>query len=94
MESPVKNYLPLTEKNFHTQVLQSDQSVLVDFCAPWCGPCRTMNPIIIELVLEWESKVTIGRVNVDQHPQLADEYRSQSRPTFLLFRKVRWRRPW
>ncbi|MDA0737345.1 MAG: hypothetical protein O3A59_00095 [Nitrospirae bacterium] len=53
-----------------------------------------MNPIIIELALEWESKVTIGRVNVDQHPHLSDEYRSQSRPTFLLFRKVRWRRPW
>jgi len=86
MEINATDYLPLTEKNFHTQVLQSDQPVLVDFWAPWCGPCRTMNPIIAELALEWEGEVTIEKVNVDQQPQLAAEYRIQSIPTFLLFR--------
>ncbi len=85
MEINTAEYLPLTEKNFHTQVLQSDQPVLVDFWAPWCGPCRTMNPVIADLALEWEGKITIEKVNVDEQPQLATEYRIQSIPTFLAF---------
>ncbi len=85
MEINTEENLPLTEKNFHTQVLQSDQPVLVDFWAPWCGPCRTMSPVIADLALEWKGKITIGKVNVDEQPQLAAEYRIQSIPTFLLF---------
>lgn len=84
METNGTEYLTFTEQNFHSQVLQHDQPVLVDFWAPWCGPCRTMNPIISELASEWEGKVTIGKVNVDQQPQLAAEYRIQSIPTFLI----------
>lgn len=77
-------YLTLTEQNFQDHVLQSERPVLVDFWAPWCGPCQTMNPIISELASEFEGQVTIGKINVDQQPQVASEYRIQSIPTFLL----------
>jgi thioredoxin 1 len=79
-------YTILTNENFSDLVLQSNKPVLVDFWAPWCGPCRTMNPIISELSAEFDGQVTIGKVNVDQQPQLAAEYRIQSIPSFLLFR--------
>ncbi len=77
--------ITLTAQNFEKLVRQSTKPVLVDFWAPWCGPCRTMNPIISELTSELDDQVTIGKVNVDQQPQLAKEYRIQSIPTFLLF---------
>ncbi|MBQ6000161.1 MAG: thioredoxin [Clostridia bacterium] len=76
----------LTQQNFEQEVLHSDKTVLVDFWASWCGPCRMLAPILAEIAEEYEGKVVVGKVNVDEEPLLAAQFRVSSIPTVVLFK--------
>lgn len=78
--------ITLTEVNFENEVLKSDKPVLVDFWATWCGPCRMLSPVISELAEEYEGRVKVGKVNVDEQQELAMKYRVASIPTVILFK--------
>lgn len=71
---------------FETEVLQSDQPVLVDFWAPWCGPCRAVSPLIDELGAEYQGRARVVKINVDEAPAVAQEYGISTIPCFLMFR--------
>ena len=78
--------LILNEKNFQAEVLENPALVLVDFWAPWCGPCLTMAPIVDELAVELKDKFKIGKVNVDENQELASRYGVMSIPAFKIFK--------
>ncbi len=78
--------LEITDKNFKETVLESDKPALVDFWATWCGPCRTIGPIIDELHSELEGKAIIGKVNVDENSDTPVKYGIRSIPTLLIFK--------
>jgi thioredoxin 1 len=75
-----------TDGNFEQEVLKSEEPVLIDFWAVWCGPCRTIAPIIEELATEFEGKVKVGKVDVDSNPYIASQYGIRSIPTLLIFK--------
>ncbi len=80
------NILTLTDDNFEQEVLKSALPVLVDFWAEWCGPCKMVAPILDELAGEYDGRVRIGKVNVDESQKLASEYGIRAIPTLLLFK--------
>ena len=77
----------ITKQNFKGEVLQSDLPVLVDFWAPWCGPCRMLAPVLEELEQDLGGKVKIGKVNVDEEMELAAQFQVASIPTLILFER-------
>lgn len=80
--------MEFTDKNFQKEVLDSKVPVLVDFWAPWCGPCRIMAPIINELKEEYkEERIKIGKLNVDENEKIANQFRIMSIPTIIIFKK-------
>ena len=78
--------IKLTDQNFEQEVLRADMPVLVDFWASWCGPCRMLAPVIAEIAEEYAGKVKVGKVNVDEQPNLANRYGIASIPTVMLFK--------
>ena len=79
--------ITLTGENFEQEVLQSDIPVLVDFWATWCGPCRMLGPVIAQIAEEKAGELKVGKVNVNEEPLLAAEFKVASIPTVMLFRE-------
>ena len=76
--------LKITRENFENEVMKSNIPVLIDFWAPWCGPCRMMGPIIEQLAEEYEGKAKVGKVNVDEEGELSQAFGVISIPTIVL----------
>ena len=81
MAKPVE----ITDTNFEQEVLKSNVPVLIDFWAVWCGPCRVIAPVVEEIAGEYEGKLKVGKLDVDNNPQVAVKYGIRSIPTLLIF---------
>lgn len=79
----------ITAENFEAEVLKSEKTVLLDFWAAWCGPCRMIAPIVEEIAQEYGDTVMVGKVNVDEQPQLAAMFRIMSIPTLAVIKQGR-----
>lgn len=76
----------INQDNFDEEVMQSDLPVLIDLWAPWCGPCRALTPIVEDIAGEYESKLKVVKLNVDESPTIAANYQVMSIPTLLIFK--------
>ncbi len=81
-----QNVINLTDLNWEEEVVNSSVPVLVDFWAPWCGPCRIIAPIVEELAKEYEGKIKVGKLNTDENPQVSMRYGIRAIPTLILFK--------
>ena len=80
------NVLELSDTNFEQEVTKSPTPVLVDMWAAWCGPCRILAPVVEELAGTYQGRLKVGKLNVDDHPQVAAQFRIMNIPTLLLFK--------
>ncbi len=78
--------LQLTDAGFDKDVLKSSLPVLVDFWAPWCGPCRMLGPIVEEIAKEYEGKIVVGKMNTDDNPNVASKFNISAIPSMLFFK--------
>ena len=88
-----ENLIELTDATFD-EMINSDMPVLVDFWAPWCGPCKMIAPMIEEIAGEYEGKATICKVNTDEHREAAVEYAINAIPTIILFKNGQVEKKW
>lgn len=82
----MSDLLQVTDANFEEEVLKSDIPVLIDFWAPWCGPCRMIAPIVEELAVEYEGKIKVAKMNVDENQSTPTQYGIRGIPTVILFK--------
>ena len=78
--------ITLTDNNFESEVIKSDKPVLIDFWAVWCGPCKIIAPVVEELASEYEGKIKVGKLDVDENQQSSIKYGVRSIPTLLIFK--------
>ena len=81
-----KNVQSFNQSNFESEVLKSDVPVLVDFTATWCGPCKALAPIVEKLANEFEGKIKVGKLDIDESPELTAKFGVRSVPTVIVFR--------
>jgi thioredoxin 1 len=77
---------PVTDSSFKTEVLESEVPVLVDFWAPWCGPCRMVSPVVDEIAGQYEGQIKVVKLNTDENPSIASQYGIRSIPTLMIFK--------
>lgn len=78
--------ITLTSANFKTEVIDSDTPILIDFWAPWCGPCRSMNPVVEDIADEYEGKLRVGKVNIVEETAITAAFQVMSVPTFVIMK--------